>query len=151
MHGVYAGDVYQLSAKSLFATAWHLEGKYGSILWGMVRMNQDDQRNLPLVPWHPWDWDQYRDMKEELNVDDEFIKQLLPRKTSTFTFKNGMQSLVKKLEANLKETGTVDFLTDTRIEKYAKVPGSDQIEVITTVCTPCYSRLFTDYLTNYAL
>ena len=31
-HGIYAGDINQLSAKTLLSMAWQLEGRYGNAL-----------------------------------------------------------------------------------------------------------------------
>ena len=35
MHGIYAGDVWQLSVKSLFPLPWYYEGQEGSIARGL--------------------------------------------------------------------------------------------------------------------
>ena len=37
LHGIYAGDIAKLSMRSLMPSLWHLEGRFGSIIRGMIK------------------------------------------------------------------------------------------------------------------
>lgn len=130
-HGIYAGDIYQLSARTLLAMPWRLEEKFGSVSWGWLKMNSDDARNEPLALWHPYEWEQYKAMKSEVDVDPALLDKLAPRKTSTFTFKDGLQQLVRRLEERLKGNCQVEIKTGVPVTSFGKAKNaSGQVEVI---------------------
>lgn len=41
LHGIYAGDIYQLSVKSLLSRPWHQEAAYGSITQAMLKTGKN--------------------------------------------------------------------------------------------------------------
>lgn len=105
-HGIYAGDIWKLSARTLLSMAWQLEGRYGSVLGGFFKMQAEDQSPQQATLVHPYDWELARAMNEEISLDLEFARQL--QDVSTFTFKDGLGQLVTALENKLeKERGVV--------------------------------------------
>ncbi|KAF2773723.1 Protoporphyrinogen oxidase [Teratosphaeria nubilosa] len=129
LHGIYAGDAYQLSAKSLFPGAWRAVLRTGSIFDGMIKARLEGV--------------------EVTKRDAAFFKELKKFKwdpllgatlkdTSVFTFKDGIEMLVDRLARKLIENGNVEFKTGTSVEimrpaenssgVLVKVKGSEQEE-----------------------
>lgn len=107
LHGIYAGDVYKLSAKSLFNTLWRNEVNDGGLIMGLLRGRADGievpKRELEFMK-------EMRDYKW-----DPLLKATM--KTSTvFTFKDGLQQLADALARRLFEQGNVEFKPSTPIE-----------------------------------
>jgi oxygen-dependent protoporphyrinogen oxidase len=92
IHGVYAGDVYQLSAKSTLSTLWNAEQRGGSIVTGMLQ-NVFLKGNKRFVP--------------ESEEAKRFIESMA--NTRLYSFRNGMQTLVDRLVEQLKAMG-VEFI-----------------------------------------
>ncbi|KAK5171642.1 hypothetical protein LTR04_000345 [Oleoguttula sp. CCFEE 6159] len=59
LHGIYAGDVYKLSMKSLFPQQWRDEEEYGSVVRALLEKNRQPKKitksvQLPSNPYHLW-------------------------------------------------------------------------------------------------
>lgn len=132
MHGIYAGDIWQLSAKTLLSQAWQLEGRYGNVIGGMFRMNQEVQGPEQIVLWHPYDLDTLKMMRDEIRLDGKLLAQL--GDASMFTFRNGLQTLVKALQRNLEGNPQVEIRLGS-VRDY-KMAGGQRVEVVTGVCLP---------------
>jgi oxygen-dependent protoporphyrinogen oxidase len=131
-HGIYAGDIWQLSAKTLLSLAWQLEGKYGSALGGFFRMQSDDTRSQSLTLVHPYDLEISRALNREIDLDPDYAKNL--KEASTFTFRNGLQQLVNALEYSVVNKGNVDIQVNSPVQSTTPVgDGSLQIAVTTGV------------------
>jgi len=119
-HGIYAGDIYQLSAKSILPIPWMREGKHGNMLTAAVQaMTEktswnfcDDialQTKLQDTVWEPKLRDQIAD-------------------TSVFTFKKGLGELSKQLERRLAiNKHKVRLLPSTTVTNLEKVKDSSEI------------------------
>ena len=83
LHGIYAGDIYQLSARTLLERFWEMEEIYSSIIRGL---NETTVENLRL--WHPYDRQYYQLIKKEMDVDPNLLRTLKDK--STFYFKKVM-------------------------------------------------------------
>jgi oxygen-dependent protoporphyrinogen oxidase len=114
-HGIYAGDISQLSAKTLLSTAWALEGKFGSVGGGLYNANTESTQKGFWSLMHPYDLEEYENMLSDIELDKDLQIRLSPAVTSTFTFRNGLQQLVKSLEESLRQNEQIDIVTDTRI------------------------------------
>ncbi|KAF9407398.1 hypothetical protein BGZ94_002709 [Podila epigama] len=107
VHGIYAGDVSQLSVRSTFGQMYHLERDYGSVVLGML-MGGGGVTTL---------WD--KALKERILANHgAFYKDMMDN-ASIFSFKDGLEALSKALEKQLVEGGRVQILKDTRVEKLA--------------------------------
>jgi oxygen-dependent protoporphyrinogen oxidase len=125
-HGIYAGDIWQLSAKTLLSLAWQLEGKYGSALGGFFRMQSNDPRPTTLTLAHPYDVENARAMNEEIDLDLGFAQNL--NEASTFTFKNGLQQLIRALQASVEKAGNVQVKVNSPVQS-TKPVGGDSLQV----------------------
>ena len=109
-HGIYAGDIYKLSARSIVPGLWHTEERYGSIMHGMV-----DQMMGSLRPISMADADAIA-LRE---YDDRPVSEAseAARKSSVFTFKGGIGELADRLEERLKEASNVLIQKGTQVEQ----------------------------------
>jgi oxygen-dependent protoporphyrinogen oxidase len=136
-HGIYAGDIWQLSAKTLLSMAWHLEGHYGSALGGFFKMQSEDPRQVALTLAHPYDIDTAKALNEEIDLDLDFAKNL--KDASTFTFKNGLQELSRALQKSVEEKGNVDVKVNSPVQS-TKPVGDETLQVaVTTGVRPLYT------------
>jgi oxygen-dependent protoporphyrinogen oxidase len=156
LHGIYAGDIEQLSAKTLFSMLWQLEGKYDSILRGWPKVNLDSSRSEYLTLWHPDVWEEYLAMKQHININENLLQKLSPEEVSTFTFKEGLQLLPRKLEEALRASG-VQIKTSSPVKSFTKATdGSGQIEVVAGVRITmsmhmvCYADILSERQFTYA-
>ncbi|KAF2115366.1 hypothetical protein BDV96DRAFT_575351 [Lophiotrema nucula] len=130
LHGIYAGDIWQLSAKTLFPVPWQLEGMYGSVVSGYFNINANDPRSETLSLFHPTDYEDARAMDVELKVDEKLGKDMSA--ASTFSFKNGLQTLMTKLEGRIRGNKQFEIKTGTAIHSLNKITGSEQVEVVSS-------------------
>lgn len=106
-HGIYAGDIYQLSAKTILPIQYLFEDEYGSIMKGALNGMTTGNSWVP-----------QRDMQtlrhfQEKPLESEKLRGVA--KASVFTFKKGIGELAERLESKLREESNVRILTDTRI------------------------------------
>lgn len=111
IHGIYAGDVWKLSARSLFAGAWRDELLHGSVSAGALKNSRDG------ITITAREGDFLQEMKSF--QWEEPWKFLLGR-TSVFTLKDGLGSLTDNLARHLVRTGTVTFKSSTVVQGIAK-------------------------------
>ncbi|KAH8676845.1 hypothetical protein BGZ60DRAFT_483701 [Tricladium varicosporioides] len=126
LHGIYAGDVYQLSMKSLMPTLWHMEKAFDAI--ARAPFSKVGVFGSALVS--------YRDVKlrNELAARDGWDMELPNRlhNASVYTFKEGISALSGALEASLRSNPRVQFKTNTQIKSLEYDNKSDAVKVITT-------------------
>jgi len=106
LHGIYAGDAWQLSAKSLFPGPWRDEAQEASLLNGMVkaraeglevsRREAEYLQEMKILDWDP------------------LLKATLAEST-VFTLKDGLGMLSDGLIRHLMGTGSVEFKTSTPV------------------------------------
>ena len=130
MHGIYAGDIWQLSARTLLAQAWQLEGYGGSIYKGMFQLQQQTSSPKTHMLFHPYDLDLYKAARDEVNLDGTFLAHR--DRSAMFTFKNGMAELTQALKNNLERNGRVDFKFGSRVQDY-RLAEENQQQVDVTV------------------
>lgn len=101
-HGIYAGDIHQLSARSLLSRAWQFEGRYGSFFkaaWaqmgggGVVPMLEEDVTLL----------------KETSSIAME--------NQSVFTLVGGIGELAQAMVIELANNPNVEIRTETHVEQ----------------------------------
>ena len=133
LHGIYAGDVWSLSCKTLFSQAWHLEQRYGSVMGGFFRMQAEDQSSGMMVLAHPYDVEAARAINEEVDLDLDLAKKL--KESSVFSFKDGLQQLVTALQRSLENKGNVEIRVNSPVQSSKLVEGeAQQIQVVSGVC-----------------
>jgi hypothetical protein len=134
MHGIYAGDIDQLSAQTILGALRNFEhcgvlrGLLDSVIERKWPMFMDD-----FIAWSAV----YRSSKtKEISPDIDRVR----RKSSTFTLKGGTQQLAEGLKTALDKSGKVKIMTGTDIKAMTQRQGSDSINVsvsLTFDILPC--------------
>ncbi|KAL8675044.1 MAG: hypothetical protein Q9168_000527 [Polycauliona sp. 1 TL-2023] len=105
IHGIYAGDIYQLSAKSIMPFLWEAETTAKSVVAGFAG---------------GWSlhWPQDTALEAEWSKApqaSDTIKAI--RDSSVFTFKKGIGQLADRLEAKLQESANVSIRRETKVDE----------------------------------
>lgn len=116
-HGIYAGDIWRLSAKSILALPWAREAKYGDLVSAMY-----DQ----MVGRRSWNFCDEVEMQMTLQSEDWDPKiQAGMVNCSVFTFKKGIGQLVEALEQRLKAKTNIKLMRSTDITAIEKGKTAD--------------------------
>ena len=116
-HGIYAGDIHQLSAKSILRRFWDYEGQHGSIMegtraaWEQTSKNVRSRSSSSAAP------------KNTSSLQDRM------RGASVFTFKEGIGQFSSALEASLRTNPNVEFKTGETVTSIDYDAESDGISV----------------------
>lgn len=119
VHGIYAGDVYKLSMKTLFPGIWRLESEAGSLLAGFLQSYVEGPKlpareaNFTAALSQPYPF--RKDFKENL------------RRSSVFTFRNGIQQLVDKLQEHLRGRRNVTFMPNAAVKSVDSEQGNIKV------------------------
>jgi len=114
-HGIYAGDIYKLSARTLLPMLWYFEGRdqdgngiNTEVLELFVR-----QQNLL-----SYNWVRYHNRYINDNGDERFYQTLQRRFAgmSIYTFVNGLQQLSTLLEKELRKNSNVTIQTSAPVQ-----------------------------------
>lgn len=111
-HGIYAGDIWKLSAKQLMAQPWRMETKYGDIASSLY-----DQ----VVNRRTWSFCDDVAMQvalQEVEWDDKIKNGM--RDCSVFTLKHGLGQLTRALEQRLESKDNVSILRSTKVTDVTK-------------------------------
>ncbi|KAK4991889.1 oxygen-dependent protoporphyrinogen oxidase [Elasticomyces elasticus] len=125
IHGIYAGDVWQLSIKSLFPSLWRYEKEYTSIAQGMLgqkegrEVTRREQAFMQEMKKFAWDL--------------EFTAKLA--RTNVFTFREGLSQFSDRIVQKLKENKNVVFKLDTAIKHIARNEHASGVELRTVNAT----------------
>lgn len=109
-HGIYAGDIYKLSTRSILPRLWHTERYHGSIIRGAV-----DQLMGGLRPIGADDADSIS-LRKYANVSASEVIDMT-KKSSVFTFKGGIGELAKNLEDSLQANANVTIHKGNRVDQ----------------------------------
>lgn len=99
-HGIYAGDINQLSARSLMPQLWYDEALHGSYTEAMVKRFSEQCLTQP-----------FNDaiLQGELSTKlSQPLKDVM-KDASVYTFKQGIGALSKALEKSLRANRNVEF------------------------------------------
>jgi oxygen-dependent protoporphyrinogen oxidase len=121
LHGIYAGDITQLSVKSLFPQFWYLEEKYGGIIKGLNEskkgrswINKDDAN-----------------MISELGSKIETsLYSSLGVGASVYSFKKGIGAIAARLEKSLLTNPKVTFRKGFNVQSLSCRGDSGKVEVM---------------------
>lgn len=100
-HGIYAGDIYKLSARSILSGPWQLERRHESVVKGLFLQAFGD-----IQPIATNDLQVIREYQKQPPMSDALEAA---KKSSVFTFKGGIGELAKRLEAKLLENPRVSI------------------------------------------
>lgn len=105
-HGIYAGDIYQLSARSILTRLYKISQSYGSLITGLI---SESIRDDPLVPTAD------RLLTERLKaLGPELLDKF--KDCSVFSLKGGIGQLAESLENALNKNPRVTILKNTPIK-----------------------------------
>lgn len=124
MHGIYAGDIYQLSAKSILPFQWHLEGKYGSVVKGIWRVQQESSGTVPITQREA---DFIKSFQDEPPLERDFLQKL--RTASVFSFRNGIQTIVNRIKDSLSGKDNVEVKTGSKVTKLERDGETGKVKV----------------------
>lgn len=141
LHGIYAGDVYQLSARSLLPLLWRYElvTESGSVTVVALKAYLEGHKHI-LVH----DLNLLRNLRPRMLSEDgkplpgmESFADI--RKSSIFTFKKGIGELATRLEHVLEARPNVKIRRNTRATSLHLVTVTNSNKVRSILATP---RLF---------
>ncbi|KAF2878027.1 hypothetical protein BDV95DRAFT_589011 [Massariosphaeria phaeospora] len=127
-HGIYAGDIWKLSVKTLMPLLWQHEGRSGSIAKGMHDIDADFSKPDRRTLWHPYDLASAKAMHD---IEIESGLKTTLDEASVYSFKGGLQQLVHKLKQNLEKNKNVDIKLDSPVQSFKMVPKSaERVKVV---------------------
>ncbi|ETI19578.1 protoporphyrinogen oxidase [Cladophialophora carrionii CBS 160.54] len=131
-HGVYAGDIYQLSARTLATMLWHLESRNrdekSSILLEVLadRLNRRGIARADIVRHQ-------QRFAAALNSPDAYLRRVPNPEIfdglSVYTFKHGLAQLTAALEQRLRQTKNITILESSAVEEVTVEKGQDRLRV----------------------
>jgi oxygen-dependent protoporphyrinogen oxidase len=120
LHGIYAGDVMQLSARSLLPQFWFLEEQFGSIIKGLLHPG----------PGNSWmnqvDVDTHRELTPKIEAS---LYTRMSQETSVYSFKEGIGALPAALEKSLQANPKVQFRKGSYVKTLEYDDKSDKVNV----------------------
>ncbi|KAL8930494.1 MAG: hypothetical protein Q9208_000678 [Pyrenodesmia sp. 3 TL-2023] len=103
IHGIYAGDIYQLSIRSIFPLLYHAERERDCIAVALLEgLKLRWPHDAPLEA----EWAKLPPVSEELQAI---------RDSSVFTFRRGIGQLAERLETELRKLPNVDIRLETTV------------------------------------
>ncbi|KAL6711707.1 oxygen-dependent protoporphyrinogen oxidase [Coniothyrium glycines] len=129
LHGIYAGDVWQLSARTLLSMVWQLEARHGSWLGGYFKIQGEQPSDTVCTLAHPVDVEIAQAMKAEIDLDAHFEADL--KNAAMYSFKDGLQSLVERLQNAVETKGNVVIKTESPIQSFKPLKdGQLGVEIV---------------------
>jgi oxygen-dependent protoporphyrinogen oxidase len=133
LHGVYAGDIRQLSARTLMPGLWYDEVAAGSMTAGYLASLRAPPRilNRELAAWQSY--------------GEEERKPAFPQmaNASVYTFKKGLGTLTRRLVSVLSKQRNVTLKTNTQITRIRRNDETGGLSVRAAI-TPLQSALSFD-------
>ena len=119
LHGIYAGDIYQLSVKSLAKTLWDYEAVWGSITKAL----------LVLGPGYyslstPREYEAHM-----IDYESERLPSPIWQDAVQYSFRNGIQTLVQTLENALRRSPHVRLETERDITRITYDESTKMVNV----------------------
>ncbi|KAI9668420.1 MAG: hypothetical protein M1831_001174 [Alyxoria varia] len=118
-HGIYAGDIWQLSTRSILAGPWATEAKHKSLIAGAwsnsVRREQ----------WQFYDDIELQSKLAQTGWSPETMEKL--KMCSVFTFKRGLTQITEKLEKYLRSLSNVRIKKSTEVTSLENLGLKDDI------------------------
>ncbi|TLD35273.1 protoporphyrinogen oxidase [Venturia nashicola] len=125
LHGIYAGDAYQLSAKSLFPEMWFGEREHETIITGFNEFKAQGlirQEDFDMIV-HLADSDSQVHRTRPSELDAKL------NNSSVFTLKRGLMSMTERMESLLSMVENVKFKTKSPISYIRYDQESQKMEI----------------------
>ena len=125
LHGVYAGDIYQLGMRSIMPRVWKDERDYGGIIQGF-------RKSMQQVGLSEFDWEILRDLEEDLEKDPATTGKLQEvENSSVYTFRKGLGELSDRLEDHLSKNSMVKIRRETLVTDL-RLRGKGPSQIVST-------------------
>ena len=125
LHGIYAGDVYQLGMRSILPWVWKTEQEHGSVMGGFLE-------TWPGTLLSEFDWAMLRDLEEDSKSKSATTDKLRKVETSSvFTFRKGLGELSDRLEAHLSKNSMVKIRRESLVTEI-RLQGKSQSQIVST-------------------
>jgi oxygen-dependent protoporphyrinogen oxidase len=121
LHGIYAGDIYQLSMKTLQPVTWHIERMSGSITRGMFEGLSEKSR--------PIQKSEADLMSSMMGRRSELARSSELKSTSIYSFTRGIGALSDALALSVKDNPKVRVRTGHKVKSLSYDSESDGIKV----------------------
>jgi oxygen-dependent protoporphyrinogen oxidase len=121
LHGIYAGDVNQLSARSLMPMQYHQERAAGSIAQSTI----NTWRTGGLQMMHIQDANLRKELQDKLDLS---LRQSIGN-ASIYTFKDGIGALTNALEKSLRANPNIEIKIQEKITSVEHDSEKDGIKV----------------------
>ncbi|CAG8549552.1 4864_t:CDS:2 [Ambispora gerdemannii] len=123
VHGIYAGDVTKLSVRSTFPLLYYSERKYGSLLKAML-IKSSKKNNDSIIPISHQDQILQRTLVEQ---NKELLESV--QRVSIYSFRDGVEELVKAIENELVASEKVEIIRGQAIQTIQgkRINGIDHI------------------------
>jgi oxygen-dependent protoporphyrinogen oxidase len=120
LHGIYAGDINQLSARSLMPQLWYDEALAGSGTRAVIKRTQEQTRTEPVNDFM---------LRQEIQPKVSQHLKTMMADASVYTFKQGIGALAKALEKSLRANQNVEFKTGHEVKTIKDDAQSKSISV----------------------
>jgi oxygen-dependent protoporphyrinogen oxidase len=120
LHGIYAGDINQLSARSLFPKLWYGEALHGSLskaAWNNLKTQAITESYNDII------------LRQELQNKISQPMNVMMAGASVYAFKQGLGALSDALEKSLRSNRNVEFKMVTAIKSVQYDDQSQGISV----------------------
>ncbi|KAI0834314.1 Protoporphyrinogen oxidase [Hypoxylon sp. FL0890] len=163
MNGLYAGDIYRLSAKTLLPGLWELETRAEQERKsqdGFLRLNttrgkhcQTDSEGLSNVSLAFQSRCREEDLIARLGRGPAGELETSLRDASVFSFKRGLQELPSALEDALRKVRNVHLHTESSVEKIRRCDGGLVVSISgqTKTTTQLFTHVVATIPYNYVL
>lgn len=116
-HGIYAGDIYNLSARTLLPKLWHLETRDSDSRGIMMELMELSFRQQALLAFNNVRF-MNRFIKDDRGVEGKWnFLTMQMMQTSVYSFINGIGQITDALLANLRNHTNVTFETGAKIDQ----------------------------------
>ncbi|KAL1954217.1 hypothetical protein VTO42DRAFT_1497 [Malbranchea cinnamomea] len=126
VHGIYAGDLYKLSARALLPAFWAYDANEGGILGSLAR-TPPDERLLPSAGVA-----YLGHLAAERGLDASMYLRDYGRNTSVLTLKGGMGELAETLSKKLQEMRNATIELNSTIRQIKKNQNADELSLVTS-------------------
>lgn len=111
-HGIYAGDIDRLSARSIIPSLWRLEEAHGSVSWGFLSALMGGGVGYPASDW--------KVRRELAPLNKWHLMQLRKEHTVMVSFVKGMETLTSRLVRYLEKAPNVRIRTNSTVKSLVK-------------------------------
>lgn len=133
-HGIFAGDIYQLSARTLQPLRWHLETRdrehEGGILLEHISLLINRYKIIPLKTVR---FEQRRRREEQLVDNSQLQQRILDfsmfQQASVYTFRRGLGQLIASLEMNLRRNPNITIQESTDVQEVTFQKNTKRVSI----------------------